>query len=43
MTLHIDRDYNKILELQKILKENFEPFSLEFNTLALYDYPGELI
>lgn len=43
MTLHIDKDYNKVLNLQKILKENFEPFFLEFNTLVLYDYPGEMI
>ena len=43
MTLHIDKDYNKILNLQRILKETFEPFFLEFNTLALFDYPGELI
>lgn len=43
MTLHIDKDYNKVLNLQKILKENFNPFFLEFNTLALYDYPGEMI
>ncbi len=43
MTLHIDKDYNKILNLQKILKENFTPFCLEFNTLALFDYPGEMI
>ncbi len=43
MTLHIDKDYNKILNLQEILKENFTPFYLEFNTLALFDYPGEMI
>ena len=43
MTLHIDKDYNKVLNLQKILKENFKPFFLEFNTLALFDYPGEMI
>lgn len=43
MTLHIDKDYNKVLNLQRILKENFEPFFLEFNKLALFDYPGELI
>ena len=43
MTLHIDKDYNKILDLQKTLKENFKPFFLEFNTLALYDYPGDMI
>lgn len=43
MTLHIDKDYNKILNLQKTLKENFKPFFLEFDTLALFDYPGEMI
>ena len=43
MTLHIDKDYNKILKLQNILRENFKPFSLQFNMLALFDYPGEKI
>lgn len=43
MTLHIDKDYNKVLNLQKILKENFKSFFLEFNTVALFDYPGEMI
>ena len=43
MTLHIDKDYNKVLNLQKILKENFKSFFLEFNTLSLFDYPGEMI
>lgn len=43
MTLHIDKDYNKVLNLQKILKENFKSFFLEFNTVVLFDYPGEMI
>lgn len=43
MTLDIDKDYDKVLNLQKMLKENFEPFLLKFNTLVLYDYPGEMI
>ena len=43
MTLHIDKDYEKILDLQKVLKEDFRPFYLEFNTLALFDYPGDMI
>lgn len=43
MTLHIDKDYDYILNLQKLIKENFKPFTVEFNTLALYDYPGEMI
>lgn len=43
MTLHIDKDYNKILKLQNMLRENFKPFFLEFSTVALFDYPGEKI
>ena len=43
MTLHIDMDYDIVLNLQNTLKENFKPFLLEFNTLALFDYPGDMI
>lgn len=43
MTLHIDNNYNKILKMQNMLKQNFKPFSLGFNALALFDYPGEMI
>lgn len=43
LTLHIDKNYDKILELQNIIKDNFKPFYLEFNRLALYDYPGDMI
>lgn len=43
MTIHIDKDYNYILNLQKLIKEHFKPFSVGFDTLALYDYPGEMI
>ena len=43
MTLSIDKDYNKISNLRRTLKENFKPFFLEFNVVALFDYPGEMI
>ena len=43
MTLDIDKDYNKVLNLQKTLKENFKSFFLEFNTVALFDYPGDMV
>lgn len=43
ITLDIDKDYNKVVELQKQLKKNFKSFYLKFNKLALYDYPGDLI
>ncbi len=29
--------------MQKALKAKFQPFFLEFETLALFDYPGEMI
>lgn len=43
LTLHIDKDYDKVLELQNTINDNFKPFYLEFNKLALYDYPGDVI
>lgn len=43
MTLHIDKDYKKIVKMQQILKQSFKSFCLEFSTLALFDYPGEMI
>lgn len=43
MTLHIDKDYKVIKNLQSKILENFSPFILEFNDLSLFDYPGEEI
>lgn len=43
LTLHIDKDYDKVLELQNTINDNFKPFYLEFDRLALYDYPGDMI
>lgn len=43
ITLHIDKDYSKILELKNILKQNFKPFFLSFNMMALFNYPGDMI
>lgn len=43
LTLHIDKDYDKILVLQNRIKDNFNPFYLEFDRLALFDYPGDMI
>ena len=43
ITLHIDNNHNKILKMQDILKQNFNPFYLEFDKLALFNYPGEMI
>lgn len=43
LTLHIDKDYEKVLSMKKIINEDFKPFSLEFNKLVLFNYPGDKI
>lgn len=40
ITIHIDKDYSKILELQNYIMKNFEAFEVEFNRLGVYEvYP----
>lgn len=36
-------EISKVEQLMSNVKENFEPFFVEFNKLALFDYPGEII
>ena len=43
ITMHIDNNKHLIYNLYKKLQANFKPFFLEFNTLALYNYPGDII
>lgn len=43
MTLHIDKDYETIKEMQRKILKHFKPFYLKFNEIALFDYPGEEI
>lgn len=43
ITLHIDKDYCLINNLQEKVLEVFEPFYLEVDKLILFDYPGEEI
>lgn len=43
LTLHIDKDYEKVLSMQKIINDDFKSFSLEFDKLGLFDYPGDII
>ena len=43
LTLHIDKDKQLIYNLYNKIKQNFKPFYLEFNKLALFDYPGDMI
>lgn len=43
ITLHIDKQYEKILKMKEKLISNFEPFDIEFNKLGLYNYPGNIL
>lgn len=43
LTLHIDKDKQLIYNLYNKIKQNFKPFDLQFNKLALFDYPGDMI
>ena len=40
MTLHVTRDEKEAKEVYKIINENFMPFYMEFNRVALYDDRG---
>ena len=40
MTLHVTRNEEEVKEMYKIINENFTPFYMEFNRVALYDDRG---
>ena len=43
ITIHIDKDYNKIISMQEKILQDFKPFELEVNTFRLYEiYPAKL-
>lgn len=44
ITIHIDKDYSKIIELQKEVMKEFKPFKVKFKKLGLYEiYPPQKI
>lgn len=44
ITVHIDKDYEKILKIKKQIEDDFVPFELEVNALGLFEiYPAKLI
>ncbi len=44
ITIHIDKDYTKIISMKENLLENFIPFELEVDTFGLYEiYPAKLV
>ncbi len=44
ITIHIDKDYNKILSIKEQILKDFKPFELEVDTFRLYEiYPAKLV
>lgn len=44
ITIHIDKDYEKIIKMEEALEENFEEFELAINSFALFEiYPAKLV
>ena len=44
ITIHIDKDYSKILSMKEQILQNFKPFELEVDTFRLYEiYPVKLV
>lgn len=44
ITIHIDKDYDLVLKMEKELKENFKEFYLTIDNLGLFEiYPAKLI
>ena len=44
ITIHIDKDYNKIISIQEKILQDFKPFELEVDTFRLYEiYPAQLV
>lgn len=44
ITIHIDKDYKKIMTMKEKLLENFTPFELEIDSFGLYEiYPAKLV
>lgn len=44
ITIHIDKDYNKIIAMQEKILQDFKPFELEVSIFRLYEiYPAILV
>lgn len=44
ITIHIDKDYNKIISIKEKILQDFKPFEIEANTFNLYEiYPAKLV
>ena len=40
ITIHCDRDYNKIVKIKETINKNFLPFEVKFSEIGLFEiYP----
>lgn len=44
ISIHIDKDFNKLIKMKNIIMENFEPFTVSFDKLGLFEiYPAKKV
>ena len=44
ITIHVDRDYDKIIKIKKELEQSFIPFELNVSSIGLFEiYPANLV
>lgn len=44
ISIHTDKDYDKIIEMKNIIMENFEPFTISFDEIGLFEiYPAKKV
>ena len=44
ISIHTDKDYNKIIEMKNKIMQDFEPFTISFDKLGLFEiYPAKKV
>ena len=44
ISIHTDKDYNKLTEMRNIIMQNFEPFTISFDKIGLFEiYPAKKV
>ena len=44
ITIHVDKDYDKIIKIKKELEQSFIPFELNVSSIGLFEiYPANLV
>ncbi len=44
ISIHTDKDYNKIIEMKNKIMQDFEPFTISFDKIGLFEiYPAKKV